>query len=105
MKCADQFSPLIVRVSVLHAADRPDGYMEGFGENVLAFVWKHFSSIKNRTPPSFVKTLDLTSGTSTRNMVGLILVRNDLNSFNFYSIDLFHYYIHCSVFQSFFHIF
>ena len=104
MKCADQFSPLIVRVSVLHAADRPDGYMEGFGENVLAFVWKHFSSIKNRTPPSFVKTLDLTSGTSMRNIVGLILVRNDLNSFNFYSIDSFHYYIHCSVFQSFFHI-
>jgi len=30
--CEDQFSPLIVRVSVIHAGGTPGGYVEGFVE-------------------------------------------------------------------------
>ena len=57
-----------------------------FGEKNIAFGWKDFPSIKNGTPPTFVKPLDLTSGSSMSSMVNLILVRKGLNCFNFYSI-------------------
>ena len=43
---------------------------------------------KNETPSSFVKHLDLLSGTSVSSKMGLILVRNIFNYFNFYSIDI-----------------
>ena len=42
---------------------------------------------KNGSPPPFVKTLDLTSGSYMRGKVGLILVKIVFNCFNFYSID------------------
>ena len=32
------FSPLIARVSVLHATDTPGGYVEGFGEKSFSFL-------------------------------------------------------------------
>jgi len=51
------------------------------GGNIL-----HLS--KNETPSSFVKYLDLLSGTSVSSKVGLILIRNIFNCFNFYSIDI-----------------
>ena len=42
---------------------------------------------KNGSPSLFVKTLDLTSGSSVRGKVGLTLVKIVSNCFNFYSID------------------
>jgi hypothetical protein len=85
--CGDQFSTLIVHVRVLHAVGTSGGYVEGLGKKNLAFGWNHFFSIKNRSPPPFVKPLELASGTSVRNTVGLILVRKGFNYFIFYSID------------------
>ena len=41
------------------------------------------------TPPPFAKPFGLTSGTSMRGTVGLILVRKIFNCFNFNSIDLY----------------
>jgi hypothetical protein len=42
---------------------------------------------KNETPPLFVKTFGMTSGTSVRGTVGLTLMRKCFKCFNFYSID------------------
>ena len=39
-------------------------------------------------PLPFVKLFGMTSGASVRDTVGLILVRNVFNCFNFYSIDI-----------------
>ena len=39
-------------------------------------------------PLPFVKFFGMTSGASMRGMVGLILMRNIFNCFNFYSIDI-----------------
>ena len=84
--CGDQFSPLIARVSVLHAAGTPGGHVE-LVKIVLAFRWKHFLSITKWNSTSFVKPPTLTSEASVRSTVGLALVRKDFNYFNFYSID------------------
>ena len=47
-------------------------------------------------PLPFVKSFGLTSGTSVRGTVGLILVRNVFNCFNFYSIDLLEVHLSCT---------
>ena len=73
----DQFSHLIVLVSVLHVVGTL-GMLMALVKKVLAFGWKHFLSIKNETPPYFVKPLDLASGTSVRNTVNLIFFNEKL---------------------------
>jgi len=52
-----------------------------FGGNIflLSILWVY---------TLFRQTFGLTSGTSVRGTVGLILVRKDFNCFNFYSIDI-----------------
>ena len=78
-----------MRVRVFHAVGTLGGYVEGSGEKSLSFwVETFFLLSKNSTPPSFVKLFGLASGTSVRGMVALILVKNDFNCFNIYSIDL-----------------
>ena len=43
---------------------------------------------ETNVPLPFVKLLGMTSGAFVRGTVGLILVRNIFNCFNFYSIDI-----------------
>ena len=70
------------------------GYGKTFGEKKTRLLGGNiFYLLKNGTPPSFVKTFDLISGTSVRDTVGLILVRKGLKCFNFYSIIINYYSI------------
>ena len=63
------------------------GYVEGFGEKILTFRWKYFSSIKKIDSISFRQTLRVGKWSSLRSMVRLILMIKSFSSFNFYNID------------------
>ena len=79
------FSPLIARVSVLHATDTPGGYVEGFGE-------KSFSFSVEISQLSFVKPSDVTSRAFMKGTEDLNLVTKDFNYFKILkkNLDLYH---------------
>ena len=66
------------------------GYVKLLVKKISLLGGNIFYLSKNGTPPPFVKPVGLTSGTSVRGMVGLILMRKFFNCFNFYSIDYWH---------------
>jgi hypothetical protein len=72
----DQFSSLIVRMRVLHAAGTPGGYVEDFGEKSFSFwVELFFLVSENESPPLSSNLLACQVGLFLKSIVDLILIR------------------------------